>query len=125
MKGIKVLLAIVLLSSLMIWSCKKDEVVVDPGLEITSPKIVSLNATMDTINFGGTEPTVITCTAEGGGLTYLWEVDLGDIIPQNEAASVINFTGSACCIGDKVIKCTVSNQKGSVEQTIKIYIREP
>ncbi len=125
MKNSKGLLGLIILFSVLIWSCKKESVVEEPDVVLTQPTIKSLSATKDTINFGGEDPTLIICDAEGGNLKYLWEVDLGDIIPQNEIASEVSFTGSLCCIGDKTIKCTVTNEKGSVEKTINVFIREP
>ena len=74
--------------------------------------------------YGGEDPAIITCEATGGNLSYLWEVDLGDIFPITNDNSKVRFTGSSCCVGDKVIKCTVSNDKGSVSKEVHLTILE-
>lgn len=86
------------------------------------PIIKSLTASPDTIDFGGDQST-ITCVAEGNNLTYTWDVDLGDIVPAGQPGKV-TFTGSPCCVGKKIIKCTVENGRGSVTDTVIVFIRE-
>ena len=60
-----------------------------------------------------------------GNLEYTWEVDLGDIFPLKSDNSQVRFSGSPCCIGKKLIKCTVTNDKGSDTKNIEIFILEP
>lgn len=104
-------------------ACAKDNT--PTPAQITKPSIISLVSSMDTINYGGTEPAILTATATGGNLKYTWEVDLGDIIPENADASVVRFTGSSCCVGIKYIFCTVSNEMGVDVDTVVVVIREP
>jgi hypothetical protein len=89
------------------------------------PEIISLTTDKSTIKFGGEEPAIITCNASGGNLEFTWEVDLGDIFPINSDNSQVRFSGSPCCIGKKLIKCTVTNDKGSDTKEIEIIILEP
>ena len=89
------------------------------------PEIISLTTDKSTIKFGGEEPAIITCNASGGNLEYTWEVDLGDIFPLKSDNSQVRFSGSPCCIGKKLIKCTVTNDKGSDTKDIEIIILEP
>ncbi len=96
-----------------------------PDANTTFPQIISLIADHDSIKVGGTEPSIITCIASGGNIIYTWEVDLGDIFPLNEEGSQVRFTGSDCCLGEKYIKCTAANDKGSVMDTALIYIYIP
>jgi hypothetical protein len=105
-------------------SCKKDNTIVDPGVVTTVPSIQSITADKTTIMFGNQDHAIITCNATGGNLKYTWEVDLGDIIPQNNDRSKVSYTGAACCVGEKTINCTVSNDKGSVSKSIVITILE-
>jgi len=119
----RILLIAVLLFTPILWSCKENTPV--NNTTTTVPKIISLTADKPEILFGGADPTTITCQATGGDLAYKWEVDLGDIFPLNTDGSMIRFTGSPCCIGKKYIKCTVSNDKGSVKDTIIITIKQP
>lgn len=114
--------AVLILGIVALTGCAKDSPV--DSQETTIPKILSLTADKMTITFGGTDPTIITCSAEGGNLEYKWEVDLGDIFPLKSDNSVVRFTGSPCCIGKKIIKCTVSNDKGSVTSNIEIFIEK-
>lgn len=111
---------------LFFMACKKDkdDEVVTTGAT-TAPEILSIETTKSEIQFGGTDYATITAKASGGNLNYLWEVDLGDIIPQNDDGSIINFAGSACCIGKKEISLTVSNNMGEDKGTITINILAP
>ena len=104
--------------------CKK-ETEPESGIETSVPVIVSLSSDKDIIEFGGADPAIITCETTGGEISYEWEVDLGDIFVLNEDGSQVRFTGSECCIGEKVIKCTASNDKGSISETVIIFIESP
>lgn len=104
--------------------CKKDAGN-EPDVVTVTPEIVSLSTDKEEIKFGGEDPAIITCEATGGNLSYQWEVDLGDIFVLNEDGSQVRFTGSECCIGEKIVKCTVSNDKGSVSKIIGINIYIP
>lgn len=70
------------------------------------------------------EAARITCEATGGDLSYEWQVALGDILPVSADGSVVDFSGSECCSGDKTIMCTVSNNKGKDTQYIIITLKE-
>jgi hypothetical protein len=110
---------------LSIFGCSQKST--DPNnidAETGPPVIVNLTAEKNQILYGGQDPAIITCTATGGNLKYVWQVDLGDIIPMNSTHSKISFNGAACCVGDKTITCTVSNSKGSVSKAIVITILE-
>ncbi|MEI6090852.1 MAG: hypothetical protein WCR42_10400 [bacterium] len=119
----RILVIAVLLFTAVLWSCKEETPVNNDTT--TVPQIVSLTADKPEILFGGADPTIITCTATGGELAYKWDVDLGDIFPLNAEGSQVRFTGSPCCLGKKYIKCTVSNDKGSIKDTIIITIKDP
>lgn len=103
--------------------CSSDENTVDNSNTV-EPKIISISTDKTEVLFGGTDEATLTCLAEGGNLKYVWQVDLGDIIPLNNDKSKVKFKASACCVGNKTIKCTVSNDKGSISQTIVIKILE-
>lgn len=118
------LLYIIFLCAFVVTACKKSENT-GPVDGTTTPKITSLIADKTEIKVGGEDPSIITCEATGGNIQYKWEVDLGDIFPLNETGSQVRFTGSECCLGEKVIKCTISNDKGSDEQVIVINIFIP
>jgi hypothetical protein len=109
---------------LFCFGCTKNNSVSNSNEPTTIPQIISLTALKSQILYGGNDPAYITCNAIGGNLKYVWEVDLGDIIPLNSDHSKISFNGAACCVGEKIIKCTVSNDKGSDTKSIIITILE-
>lgn len=104
--------------------CSQDSTGPNGDPETGAPVIRSLSAEKTQILYGGQDPAVLTCDATGGNLKYVWAVDLGDIIPMNASHSKVSFNGSACCVGDKVITCTVSNSLGSASKSITITILE-
>ena len=97
----------------------------EPDANTTFPQFISLTADKDSIKAGGADPAILTCMASGGNIRYTLEVDLGDIFPLNEAGSQVRFTGSECCLGEKYIKCTIENDKGSIMDTVMVYIFIP
>jgi len=107
---------------LLLGSCDKDKTTFNPNN--TVPTIDSLTTNMSIIEFGSTKPAVLNCAANGGELTYIWEVDLGDLFIINDSGSQAQYTASPCCIGEKVISCTVSNNKGELTESIMITIIE-
>ncbi len=119
------LIFFIFLISIACISCKKDSITPDPGVVATFPEIVELTSDKAEIRVGGDDPCILTCEATGGNLSYIWEVDLGDIFAINETGSQVRFTGSECCVGDKLISCTVSNEMGSVTETVTVHIYIP
>jgi hypothetical protein len=111
--------------ALILAACAKESSAPnDAGVETGPPAIASITAEKTEILYGGNDPAILTCNATGGNLTYVWQVDLGDIIPLNASHSKVSFNGAACCVGEKTITCTVSNSKGSVSKSIVITILE-
>jgi putative hemolysin len=109
---------------LLLVACSQQSSDPNTDTETAVPEIRSLTAQKTRILYGGGDPAIITCDATGGNLSYVWEVDLGDIIPMNASRSVVSFNGTACCVGEIVITCTVSNSLGSTSQSIVITILE-
>jgi hypothetical protein len=119
------LILCILIVTVSFLSCKKDTITADPGVVTSFPEIIELKADKYEIKVGGEDPCILTCDAIGGNLSYVWEVDLGDIFAVNETGSQVRFTGSECCVGDKLINCTVSNELGSVTETVMVHIFIP
>lgn len=113
-----------MVAGILMSACNKKDTSA-PGADTTPPVIVKLTADKSAIRFGGDDPAIITCETTGGDMHYEWEVDLGDIFSLNEDGSMVRFTGSECCIGEKIITCTAYNDKGSVSETITINIFIP
>ena len=122
MKKITQILLAGFISILVFSACEKDEPIVEDP-QNTVPVIKMIQSDKDTIIFGGNDPATITVDAEGGGLTYNWTVDLGDFFPLNTEKSQMEYTASDCCIGDKTIYCTVTNDKGTVTDSVMIFIK--
>ena len=107
---------------LFLGSCDKEEITYNTN-NIT-PIIDSLTTSMSNMTFGSTEGAVLECYATGGDLTYIWEVDLGDLFITNGSGSQAQYSASPCCIGKKVVSCTVSNNKGELTESIMVIIIE-
>jgi|TARA_B110000879_G_C11151510_1_gene504847 hypothetical protein len=107
---------------LLLGSCDKEDNTSDVTTEL--PAIDSLTTSMTIMQFGSTKPAVLNCFATGGDLTYIWEVDLGDLFVINDSGSQAQYSASPCCIGEKTINCTVSNNKGEVSKSIIVTITE-
>lgn len=118
----KLLYISIILFFVTLASCNKED---SKEVATSKPQVTKVFADKDTINYGGTDPCTITVEATGGNLSYKWYVDLGNIVPLNSNSSKIRFTGSECCLGDKYITCTVSNELGKIDTTKIIFIRDP
>lgn len=116
-------LCILLIVISLIYSCTSDNST-NPNIETETPAIIDLTSSKTEILFGGEEFTELECKATGGNLKYTWQVDLGDIIPVTSDKSKVKYKASACCVGIKTIQCTVSNDKGSTEETVIVRIYE-
>lgn len=112
----------VLAGLLIIGSCDKDTN--SYNASNTIPTIDSLTTSMSEITFGSTTPAVLECYATGGDLTYTWEVDLGELFTTNDSGSQAQYTASPCCMGKKVVSCTVSNNIGELTESIMVTITE-
>ena len=112
---------IALAGILFLASCDKDKTSSNGD---AVPLIDSLTTNLTIMEFGSTKPGVLNCYATGGDLTYIWDVDLGDLFIINETGSQAQYSASPCCVGEKLISCTVSNNKGEVTESISITITE-
>jgi hypothetical protein len=114
----------IILMIITLTGCSDDKNPVQNTETETMPVINTITSDKLFILFGGDDKAIIKCDATGGNLKYVWQVDIGDLIPLNKDRSEVSFKGSACCIGAKIITCTVSNSKGSVSQNIVLSILE-
>ena len=108
----------------LVTACSNDSGTGNNSDTESIPVINSISADKTQIMYGGEDKAVLTCLASGGNLKYVWQVDLGDLVPLNSEHSKVSFSGAACCVGEKIITCTVSNSKGSISDTIRINILE-
>ena len=70
---------------LLLGSCDKDTN--SYNASNTVPTIDSLTTSTTVMTFGSTKPATLECYATGGDLTYIWEVDLGDLFIINDSGS--------------------------------------
>jgi hypothetical protein len=119
----KVLFPLLALVVLFSASCKKEDEVPQDNTDSRAPKITSLVADKLSIVSGPQDPATITCEAVGENLSYVWEVDLGDISPVDGSnGSIVKFTAADCCEGDREIKCKVSNEYGVDNASVTLHI---
>jgi hypothetical protein len=121
MKSIKFFASI--LTILFLASCDKDDANVN-NANTVMPEIDSLIVNNTRIQSGSGEPAIFNCYATGGNLNYVWEVDLGDLFVTNDEGSEAQYTASPCCVGDRTITCTVSNDKGEASTSLTITIND-
>lgn len=120
MKVVSLVLAIFGLAFLS--SCDKENTKDCSG---ENPTIISLTSDKEEIKFGATEPAIIKCeTPPDENLTYVWDVDFGDLFVINSDGSEVQFTASPCCMGEKIISCEVSNGHCKTTESIIITIIE-
>lgn len=104
-------------------ACEKEPEVEETPDNPLAPKIVSITSDKSSIVSGPADPATITCTATGDNLSYLWEVDLGDIVVMDGSdGSIITFTAADCCEGDREVKCKVSNEHGTVKGSVTLHV---
>ena len=120
MKVITIVLAVLSLGFFS--SCDKEDS--NSNILTVIPVIDSLTTNNIRIQFGGDDPAILNCYATGGELNYIWEVDLGDLFTLNDDGSQVQYSASPCCIGEKTIFCTVSNDKGEATESVTITITE-
>lgn len=123
MRAKKLTYLIAIFSVFLLGSCEKEKTH-NSNVITEFPAIQSLTTSMTVMEFGSTKPAILNCSATGGDLNYIWEVDLGDLFIMNASGSEAQYSASPCCIGDKIISCTVSNDKGSVSQEVFLTITE-
>jgi PKD repeat protein len=90
---------------------------------IAVPEIINIESDKTELQSGSTDKANIVCYAIGGNLKYKWEVDCGDITVDQTDNSKIVYSAGTACVGTRDIKCTVSNDKGSVSKTFQITVK--
>jgi hypothetical protein len=101
----------------MFVSCKKedDSPPVDPTNNLALDSLVASKKNIETV-----EVITITAYARGQNLAYHWEANHGTLICNDSVT--VEYWGCASCAGLNTIECTVSNEYGSVSDTIMIRV---
>ena len=107
---------------IFISSCEKEQR--GSTSQTEAPVIDSMTTSKTQVKYGISEPAILKCYAKGNDLTYIWDVDFGDLFPINDEGSEVQFTASPCCMGEKKITCQVSNDGGKVTESITVTIVE-
>jgi len=114
---IQILLFILLLMFFSFISCNKDDHVIPPG---SSNKLAidSLVATKTDIKIW--EEIYITAYTRGKNLTFKWSANHGSMSGKDSVT--VKYWACPSCVGLNTIKCTVSNEYGSLYDTIMINV---
>ncbi len=113
-----ILACLVLIISSFTTSCKKDKKIetVEPTVNLAIDSIVATKT-----NVVVWEKIKITAYTKGENLNYLWQADHGSMVGKD--SSTVTYWGCYSCAGTNTVKCTVSNEYGSVMDTIKITVK--
>lgn len=109
-----------LMATGFIWlaSCDKNE-------EETPEPEPTINLALDSITTPKKhivmfEEILVTAYARGENLQYLWETNHGSMLGKDSVT--VRYWGCPSCIGLNTIQCTVSNEFGSISDTIMVRV---
>ena len=112
-------LIIVFLSSLVFsTSCKKDPdsvVTVDPSNNLAIDSIVATKT-----NIVVWEEIYINVYTRGENIKYLWSTNHGSM--GWKEAETVKYWACPSCLGLNTVKCEISNEFGSISDTIMINV---
>ncbi len=66
------------------------------------------------------EEILVTAHARGENLQYFWETNHGSMLGKDSVT--VRYWGCPSCIGLNTIQCTVSNEFGSISDTIMVQV---
>jgi hypothetical protein len=66
------------------------------------------------------EESYITVYARGNNLTYYWECDHGTVLGRD--STTVLYYACPSCLGDNTVKCTVTDEYGSVSDTVMVHV---
>ncbi|PKP03444.1 MAG: hypothetical protein CVU11_08110 [Bacteroidetes bacterium HGW-Bacteroidetes-6] len=103
--------------TLFVASCKKDEpVVVDPSDNLAIDSLVPTSR--DIVVW---EQISIKVYSRGQGLNYNWNTNHGTLV--GAGADTVGYWACPTCVGLNVIECELSNEYGTVSDTVMIRVR--
>lgn len=107
----------VFIFSVSLSSCKKekDPPAPDPSNNLAIDSIVATKKTVITW-----EETFITVYARGKNLQYKWTANHGSMIGTDSAT--VDYYACESCLGYNTIECKVSNEYGTVSDTVMIQV---
>jgi hypothetical protein len=107
----------ILLLALCCSSCQKNE---DPSPPDPSDDLAldSIRATKKVINVW--EVITVTAYARGQNLSFHWTANHGTLVTCDSVA--VDYWACSSCVGINTIECSVSNEFGSISDTIMINV---
>jgi hypothetical protein len=117
LKKIVGLISVIVCISILFISCKKekDPQPPDPSDNLALDSIVASKKVIETV-----EEITITAYARGRNLSYQWEANHGTLISADSVT--VGYWACYSCAGLNTIECTVSNEYGSISDTIMIRV---
>ena len=111
------LVLLVFCLTILIYSCKKktDTPQPDPSPNLALDSIVATKKNIITW-----EEIYITAYARGQNLEFRWNANHGSMLGKDSVT--VKYWACESCIGLNTIECTVSNDYGSISDTIMINV---
>ncbi len=117
MRLIKPIIIFGLLACGMMVSCNKhDDLVPDQ----TSNTIIIDSIVPSKRNLVVWEECYVSVYARGNNLSYKWEADHGSML--GTGLTTATYWACPSCLGTNTIKCTISDENGSVSDTLMLHI---
>jgi len=112
------LLTLIITSCLLLNACDKNQ-------EATPEPEHTINLALDSITTTKKhivmfEEILVTAHARGENLQYFWETNHGSMLSQDSIT--VRYWGCFSCVGLNTIQCTVSNEFGSISDTIMVQV---
>lgn len=107
----------VLIAATIIIGCKKNDPIEEPD---PSDKLALDSLTADKHEIVIWETIYIHAHTRGDNLQFQWSTNHGTIVGGN--ADSVQYYACPTCVGLNTIECTVSNEFGSISDTIMINV---
>jgi hypothetical protein len=100
-------------------SCSKESptIQVDPSTNLSLDSIVPTKRNIITW-----EEIYITAYTKGKNISYNWSANHGSML--EEDSSTVTYWACPSCVGKNTIKCQISNEFGTISDTITITVTE-
>lgn len=114
----KVLFTVIIVSLVFV-SCKKEkeEKEPDPSDNLAIDSLVTTKRTIVVW-----EKILITAYARGKNLSYQWSANHGSMVGKDSIT--VKYWGCNTCVGLNTVECKVSNEYGTVSDTIMIQVNQ-
>lgn len=96
---------------------KENPVYVEPGVDLA---LDSITTTKKTIIVW--EEILVTAHARGENLSYKWQTNHGSMIGKDSVT--VRYWGCPSCEGYNTIECEVTNEFGTVTDTIMVQVNQ-